>query len=92
MKASTASVSSSDSISKTAKISLCPSSMRMSVSPVGWRSLAYTGVRFPRKKELCTHRQGVERECGIQLGRGRRIRSGSTEMEMAGSPPFPVEN
>ena len=42
MKSSTASVSSSDSIPKTAKINLCPSSIRMSVPPVDWRSLAYT--------------------------------------------------
>jgi len=57
MKSSTASVSSSDSIPKTAKINLCPSSMRMSVPPVEWRSLAYTGVIFPRKNEPCTHHQ-----------------------------------
>jgi hypothetical protein len=55
MKSSTASVSSSDSI--TAKINLCPSSIRMSVPPVEWRSLAYTGVIFLRKKEPCTHHQ-----------------------------------
>jgi hypothetical protein len=57
MKSRTASVSSSDSIPKTAKINLCPSSMRMSVPPVEWRSLAYTGVIFLRKKEPCTHHQ-----------------------------------
>ena len=57
MKSSTASVSSSDSIPKTAKINLCPSSIRMSVPPVEWRSVAYTGVIFPRKNEPCTHHQ-----------------------------------